>query len=217
MSKQWSYKDLEAFGRIRLSENFYMREFLHSEIAQIYGLVNAPNNPDLAIEVGKQLCELILEPIKEAWGNVHVRSGYRSEAVNQLGNEKRLNCSSNDKNYAAHIWDVRDSKGFGGATSCIVIPQYQAYYEETGDWVSLACWLHKNLPNYSDMCFFKNQCTFNISWYEDESQPKSIRTFVSDPFTGDKKPLVSKGALSPSYEGQKFQEFVQNANNIMNG
>ena len=30
--------------------NFYMREFLHSEIAQIYGTVNVPADADLANE-----------------------------------------------------------------------------------------------------------------------------------------------------------------------
>jgi len=111
MSKQWRYKDLEELGRVRLSENFYMREFLHSEISQVYGLLNAPDNPELAIESGRQLCELVLEPIQEAWGKVHIRSGYRSEAVNKIGNEKKHNCSNNEKNYAAHIWDVRDNAG----------------------------------------------------------------------------------------------------------
>jgi hypothetical protein len=141
MTKKWNYRDLEAFGRVRLSESFYMREFLHSEIAQVYGLLNAPNDPELAIETGKQLCELVLEPIQTAWGKVHVRSGYRSEAVNQIGNEKKHNCSNNEKNYAAHIWDVRDGQGNSGATACIVIPKYESYYEETGDWMSLAWWI----------------------------------------------------------------------------
>jgi hypothetical protein len=38
-------KALDDFGRTRLSQHFYMRDFLFSDIAAIYGLVNAPDDP----------------------------------------------------------------------------------------------------------------------------------------------------------------------------
>lgn len=215
MDKKWRYKELEELGRVRLSDNFYMREFLHSEIAQIHGLVNAPNDADLAIASGKALCENILEPLQTAWGKVHVRSGYRSEAVNQLGNEKKFNCSNNINNYAAHIWDVRDSNGHSGATACIVIPKYQSYYEETGDWVSLAWWLHLNIEAYSEICFFKNQCAFNIRWHEQTERPKTIKTFVPDPYTSDKKPLVSKDVISPAYDQNTIAKHAEKAKQVL--
>lgn len=215
MDRKWGYKDLEELGRVRLSENFYMREFLHSEIAQIHGLVNAPNNPDLAITTGKELCQNILEPIKRAWGKVHVRSGYRSEAVNKLGNEKKLNCSNNNNNFAAHIWDVRDAKGYSGATACIVIPKYQDYYEETGDWVSLGWWLHQNIQDYSEIVFFKKQCAFNIRWYEQSEQPKTIKTFIPDPNTKNKKPLLNKGIISTTYDKHTIEEHVKKAEAVL--
>lgn len=215
MTKQWSYKDLEAFGRVRLSDNFYMREFLHSEIAQSYGLLNAPRNPDLAIETGSKLCELILEPIQEVWGKLHVRSGYRSEIVNQTGNDNKHNCANNEKNYAAHIWDVRDGKGFSGATACIVLPKYEDHYEQSGDWVSLAWWIHQNIPEYHEMCFFKNQCSFNIKWYENEDEAKSIRTYAPDPTTQDKKPLVNKGKISSFYDEARINECLEKANALI--
>ncbi len=97
MSKKWTYVDLDAFGRSRLSETFYMREFLHSEIAQIFGLLNAPNRPDAAIQAGVGLCEQVLEPIQSYWGKIHIRSGYRSPEVNQLGNQRKLNCANNSR------------------------------------------------------------------------------------------------------------------------
>jgi len=65
------------------------------------------------------------------------------------------------------------------------------------------------------MCFFKNQCALNISWYEDESQPQSIRTYVPDPSTKDKKPLVNKGICSSSYDEQKIHLCIQNAEALM--
>lgn len=35
-------RQLEEVGRIQLSPNFFLRDFLHSEIAKIYGVVNQP-------------------------------------------------------------------------------------------------------------------------------------------------------------------------------
>ena len=52
MSKKWSYKELESLGRQRLSSSFYLREFLYSEIAQHFGVVNAPEDTELAMEAG---------------------------------------------------------------------------------------------------------------------------------------------------------------------
>ena len=52
-----SVKGAEEFGRIRLSRNFFMRDFLYSEIANIHHFTNLPDDPDLAIEAGRALCE----------------------------------------------------------------------------------------------------------------------------------------------------------------
>lgn len=62
MRSPQSVKTLETFGRVRLSKSFFMRDFLYSEISQIEGIPNIPDNPNLAIEVGKALCEQVLEP-----------------------------------------------------------------------------------------------------------------------------------------------------------
>ena len=42
-------RGLEELGRVRLSTNFYFRDFLYSEIADFYGIPNIPAQPDLAI------------------------------------------------------------------------------------------------------------------------------------------------------------------------
>ena len=73
-----TYTQLEDFGRIRLSRNFFMRDFLHSEIAVWHGLRNVPVNPDLAVRNGRMLCEQLLEPLQTTFGRIHIRSGYRS-------------------------------------------------------------------------------------------------------------------------------------------
>ncbi|HNJ48631.1 MAG TPA: hypothetical protein PK479_09395, partial [Novosphingobium sp.] len=87
-----------------------MRDMLHSEIAAFHGMLNVPDIPDLAIEVGMRLCEDLLEPIQDRWGRVAVRSAYRSREVNAFGNQMQregkagYTCASNEANAARHIW-----------------------------------------------------------------------------------------------------------------
>jgi len=38
-----SVRSLEEFGRARLSASFFMRDFLHSEIADFHGIPNFPD------------------------------------------------------------------------------------------------------------------------------------------------------------------------------
>lgn len=215
MSKQWSYKELESLGRIRLSPNFYLREFLHSEIAQVNGFINAPQDPALAIQAGTALCEQVLEPIRAAWGKVHIRSGYRSAEVNDFGNRNRMNCASNVRNAAAHIWDERDDDGQYGATACIVLPAYHDYFERTGDWASLAWWVHHHIPAYHEMCFFKEQCAFNIRWYEGSDGKQSIKTYLSNPDTGDKSALMSRGKMHALYQSRSPEECYRKATDAL--
>src|SRR6202046_394237 len=110
-----SVKGAEDFGRIRLSKSFFMRDFLYSEIANIYGLTNLPDNPDLAIQSGSKLCQELLEPLYESFGRLGIRSGYRSPEINGLGNAKYGNCASNEADRGRHIWDQRNSAGGRGA------------------------------------------------------------------------------------------------------
>lgn len=148
-----------------------MRDMLHSEIAQIHGLANVPDDPDLAIEVGTRLCEDLLEPLQDRWGRLAIRSAYRSAEVNQLGNNMQrsgkpgYNCASNEANAAAHIWDTLDADGRKGATACVVVPAFYDAHPEVGGWRVLAGWIHENLP-YSSLYFFPTYWAVNISWHE---------------------------------------------------
>lgn len=175
MRSPQSVDALENLGRIRLSRNFFMRDFLYSEIANFYGIQNIPENPDLAIEAGRGLCENLLEPLQATFGRIAIRSAYRSLAVNQIGNDKKHNCGSNESNYAAHIWDKRDVNGVKGATACILIPWFTDKYEEGADWRALAYWIHDHLP-YSSLQFFPKLCAFNIGWKE--RPEKTIYSFI---------------------------------------
>ena len=168
MRKPASMKALEKLGRVRLSEHFFMREMLHSEIASFHGIPNIPDDPDLAIAAGSRLCEELLEPLHATFGHVSIRSAFRSVEVNTYGHErsnKGYNCGETTWNYARHVWDRRDAEGFLGATACVVIPWFIPRYEAGTPWQALAWWVHDHLP-YSDMAFFPTYAAFNLRWCE---------------------------------------------------
>ena len=161
-----SVRALEELGRIRLSKSFFMRDFLYSEIANLHGLSNIPEDPDLAIEADGRLCQELLEPLNATFGRIAIRSAYRSSAVNGFGNANGHPCAKNEANYADHIWDRRDAKGRKGATACIVIPWLADRVEAGADWRSMAWWIHDHLP-YSTLYFFPIRAAFNIQWREE--------------------------------------------------
>lgn len=173
-----SVKALEELGRVRLSDSFFMRDFLYSEISQIERIPNIPEHPDIAIEAGRSLCQEVLEPIQAALGRVSIRSGYRSPAVNAKGaeNKNQYNCSSNESSHAHHIWDYRDKNGEIGATACIVVNSFVDYYEKTEDWQALAWWIHDNVPGYSSLFFFPKLAAVNIRW--SPTPEKWIKSYV---------------------------------------
>lgn len=165
MRRPGSVSTLEDLGRVRLSENFFMRDMLYSEIANHYGIPNIPDDPDLAIAAGTRLCEDLLEPIWARLGRISIRSAFRSCAVNEAGIGKH-NCARNEANYAGHIWDVRDADNCMGATACIVVHSFLPYYERTKHWQALAWWIHDYVHGYDRMTFFPKLAAFNIRWHE---------------------------------------------------
>jgi len=175
MRKPASMRGLEEVGRIRLSANFYLRDFLYSEIANFYGIPNMPENPESAAATGKRLCEELLEPLQATFGRIALRSGYRSIAVTEYGNQQKQGASVK-ANAAYHIWDLADDEGGVGAAACIVIPLFADRYQEGTDWRSLAWWIHDHLP-YSHLQFFPKLCAFNIQWHDQPT--RRIDSFIS--------------------------------------
>lgn len=171
------FRMLEALGRTRLSDHFFMRDFLYSEISNAYGITNIPEHPDVAIEAGTQLCENLLEPLYRKFGHIYVRSAYRSPSINGKGAENRNqhNCSSNKASFADHIWDVRDKDGRLGATACIQVTWFSDRYDAGANWESLAWWIHDNLP-YNSAFFFNHRAAFNLNWRE--RPEKWIRSYI---------------------------------------
>ncbi|HEV2567360.1 hypothetical protein [Sphingomonas sp.] len=201
MRKPGSVKSLEELGRVRLSPNFFMRDFLYSEIASFHGIPNIPGFPDRAIEAGTQLCEQLLEPLQARFGRISIRSAYRSPAVNQFGNEHGLNCASNEANYGGHIWDYADARtGATGATACIIVNSFVPYYERTGDWQALAWWVHDHLP-YSEAEFFPKLAAFNLNW---SSQP--VRAIYSN--VGKGRSCLTKPGME-NWPGQHASEYAE--------
>ncbi len=159
-----SMKGLEDLGRTRLSKSFFLRDFLHSEIANFYGLPNLPVDPDLLIENGRALCETLLEPLNSTFGRLAIRSGYRSAEVTRFGNERGMGASV-ENNAGYHVWDLLDRRGARGAGACVVIPWFADQYRDGADWRSMAWWIHDHLP-YNHLQFFPKLCAFNIQWSE---------------------------------------------------
>lgn len=171
MRKPTRVAGLDLLGRVRLSKHFFMHDMLHSEIAQVHGLTNVPDDPELAIEVGRRLCEELLEPIQERWGRITLRSAYRSREVNALGNRLQregkpgYSCASNEANAAAHIWDMLDAEGHKGATACIIVPDFADAHPAEGGWQVLAAWIDEHL-DYGSLHFFPKLWAVNVQWHE---------------------------------------------------
>lgn len=198
MRKPQSVDALEKLGMERLSRSFYMREFLYSETANFHGLQNIPDNPELAIEVGRKLCEELLEPLNATFGRVAIRSSFRSCEVNKFCNEHKYNCAKNEANYAGHIWDMLDADGLKGATACIALPWFTERFEKGADWRSLAYWIHDHLP-YSELQFFPDLCAFNINWHE--KPKKSISSYI------EPKGCLLKESHLPSGCAEMYADF----------
>jgi hypothetical protein len=170
-------KGLEELGRVRLSANFFLRDFLYSEISVFYGIPNLPDDPDLAIAAGTRLCQELLEPLRASFGGLAIRSSYRNEAVNRFGNDNNLNCARPARARSRHVWDRLDDEGRMGAMACVVVPWFADRYAGGADWRGLAWWIHDHLP-YSHIWFHPKLAAFNIGWHE---APCAASTVTSAP------------------------------------
>jgi hypothetical protein len=175
MKSAWTVRSAENFSRTRLSKTFFMRDFLFSEIASIHGMVNLPDDPDLAIAAGRGLCENLLEPLQATFGRLAIRSAYRSPEVNGYGCVHRLSCASNEKNLARHTWDRRSKEGKMGAVTSVVVPWLVDRLDHGVTWQAMAWWIHDHLP-YSDLQFFPMLAAFNIGWHE--APKRTIYSFI---------------------------------------
>ena len=197
MRKPQTVRSAEDLGRVRLSQTFFMRDFLYSEIANVHRMTNLPDHPDLAIAAGRALCEHLLEPLQATFGRLAIRSAYRAPAVNEFGNIHFQSCGSNERNRGRHIWDQRSADGGMGAMTTIVIPWLVDRLEEGTSWTAMAWWIHDHLP-YSELQFFPKLAAFNIAWHE---SPKRRITSYAPP-----RGLLTKPGM-PNHEGDHRAEY----------
>ena len=57
----------------------------------------------------------------------------------------------------------------------MIVAAFIDHFEKTGDWQSLAWWIHDHLP-YGDLEFYPKLAAFNITWHE--SPARSIYSYV---------------------------------------
>ncbi len=201
--------ELTALGRVRLSEHFFMREMLYSEVGNFYGVANYPEDADLAVQVGTKLCQNLLEPLRAALGHVSIRSAYRSPTLNAYCHRLHEQgvaeawCVSNEENAAYHIWDRRDQRAHAGATATIVIPAYIAHHEKTREWRPLGWWIRDHLEHYAQVSFFRNLCAFNIRWYEGQTD-QSI-AYLDPP---QRETLTRRGDVSFEGDHRRYYDHV---------
>ena len=65
---------------MKLSKNFTLKEMTRSITAKRKGIENTPDEQQ--IENLTELCEKVLQPLRDKIGSIAITSGYRSEAVN---------------------------------------------------------------------------------------------------------------------------------------
>jgi hypothetical protein len=157
-------RSAEALGRVRLSASFFMRDFLHSEIAAIYGMANMPDDPDLAIAAGWPLrasAGAVAGDVRSAGHPVRLPFA-RSQRLRQRAfSQLRL---QREKSGTPHLGSAQRDGGMGAVTS-IVIPWLVDRLDRGVTWQSMAWWIHDHLP-YSELQFFPKLAAFKIGWHE---------------------------------------------------
>lgn len=96
------YELMEELSKTRLSKNFIMRDFLHSNFNSVAGICNYPEDVDQVIKSGKALCEKVLEPILAKFGPFGITFGYQCRAAMEL-DDKSL--QENKRKSSPHHWD----------------------------------------------------------------------------------------------------------------
>lgn len=105
MRRTCSPGEYEKLARVRLSDNFLMRDFLFSTHAASLGLSNYPTDDiEQVIASGKQLCTQVLEPIQERFGRFAITFGYQSREVMERHwtEEERI---AKKHSSSPHQWD----------------------------------------------------------------------------------------------------------------
>lgn len=114
----------------QLTEHFCLEEFTRSATATQFGIVNEPGID--AISNLQNLCQEILEPLREYWGKpIYISSGYRCTKLNQK------------------VGGVPTSQHLKGEAADIVLPTPRA----GRDWLR---WIATHCRNYDQVILERN-------------------------------------------------------------
>ena len=175
MRKPASMKALEKLGRIRLSEHFFMREMLYSEIA------NFPRHPERA---GRSRPRH-----RRGTGNPALRRAARAVARHlrarldplrlplRRGQHLRPRAIKQGLQLRRNDLELRAPRLGPGAMPTAAwepppassSPGSSRATEAGTPWQAMAWWVHDHLP-YSDMAFFPTYAAFNLRWCERPAQ-----------------------------------------------
>ena len=172
-----------------------MREFLHSEIANVHGIQSIPDHPDLAIAAGRCLCEELLEPLQAAFGRHRDPFGLSLARGERLRNAHGQSCASNERNRARQSGTGATPHGRMGAMATVVVPGWLTASRGRA-WQAMAWWIHDRLP-YSELQFFPKLAAFNIGWHERPSAGSS--------YTAPRGLLTKPGIAS--HDGNHSKEY----------
>lgn len=97
-------EELEILALTRLSKNFLLRDFLYSTECAALGFSNYPDDVDMVTRAGKALCEKVLEPILEHFGEFSIIFGYQCRAgIEAAWSAKKR--AENPRSSSPHQWD----------------------------------------------------------------------------------------------------------------
>ena len=153
---------------MNLSRNFTLLELTKSDTAVRKGINNNPNAGQ--IEKLKELCENILQPVRDHYGRVKVTSGFRSSELCLA-----IGSSVNSQHAKAEAADFE----------CIGV-----------DNAELADWIHKNL-NYDQLIleFYTpgepNSGWIHCSWVSEQPRKQFLWAYKSEGKT-KYKPVIGK-------------------------
>lgn len=69
---------------MQLTKNFTLEEMIESQSGRRYNVKEQFNPPQQVINNLKELCEKVLQPIRDKVGAIKISSGYRSPQVNKI-------------------------------------------------------------------------------------------------------------------------------------
>ena len=90
---------------MNLSRNFTLQELIKSDTAIRLNIDNNPNGDQ--IDKLKQLCENVLQPVRDQFGRVKVTSGFRSpELCRAIGSSQKIHSMQKQKPLISNVLEL---------------------------------------------------------------------------------------------------------------